>query len=80
MGLYIFVSGFNKEGLISVMEKKRFEKPVAVPIKKRFAFTVFLKLCFKTPKYIEFISMRLKDGSNPGRGGGGAYDRMVVYN
>ena len=69
MGLYIFVSGFNKEGLISVMEKKRFEKPVAVPIKKRFAFTVFLKLCFKTPKYIEFISMRLKDGSNPGGGG-----------
>ena len=51
------------------MEKKRFEKPVAVPIKKRFAFTVFLKLCFKTPKYIEFISMRLKDGSNPGGGG-----------
>ena len=52
------------------MEKKRFEKPVAVPIKKRFAFTVFLKLCFKTPKYIEFISMRLKDGSYPGGGGG----------
>ena len=48
------------------MEKKRFEKPVAVPIKKRFAFTVFLKLCFKTPKCIEFISMRLKDGSYPG--------------
>ena len=48
------------------MEKKRFEKPVAVPIKKRFAFTVFLKLCFKTPKYIEFISMRLKDGSYAG--------------
>ena len=48
------------------MEKKRFEKPVAVPIKKRFTFTVFLKLCFKTPKCIEFISMRLKDGSYPG--------------
>ena len=58
------------------MEKKRFEKPVAVPIKKRFAFTVFWKLCFKTPKCIEFISMRLKDGSYPG----GAYDRMLVYN
>ena len=51
------------------MEKKRFEKPVAVPLKKRFSFTVFLKLCFKTPKYIEFISMHLKDGSYPGGGG-----------
>ena len=52
------------------MEKKRFEKTCSSADQKRFAFTVFLKLCFKTPKYIEFISMHLKDGSYP-RGGGG---------
>ena len=62
------------------MEKKRFEKTCSSADQKRFAFTVFLKLCFKTPKYIEFISMHLKDGSYPRGGGGGAYGRMLVYN
>ena len=46
MGLCIFVSGFNKEGLISVrvMEKKRFEKTCSSADQKTFCIYCVLEI------------------------------------
>ena len=60
------------------MEKKRFQKPVAVPIKKWFCIYCVLEIMLQNAEIY-----RIHFNAFEGRfisGGGGAYDRMLVYN
>ena len=82
MGLCIFVSGFNKEGLISVrvMEKKRFEKTCSSADQKTFCIYCVLEIMLQNAEIYRIHFNAFEGRFISGRGGGGAYDRMLVYN
>ena len=83
MGLCIFVSGFNKEGLISVrvMEKKRFEKTCSSADQKTFCIYCVLEIMLQNAEIYRIHFNAFEGRFISGRwGGGGAYYRMLVYN
>ena len=62
MGLCIFVSGFNKEGLISVrvMEKKRFEKTCSSADQKTFCIYCVLEIMLQNAEMFILVECKKK--------------------
>ena len=76
MGLCIFVSGFNKDGLISVrvMEKKRFEKTCSTSAdQKTFCIYRVLEIMLQNAEIYRIHFNAFEGRFISGRGG--AYDR-----
>ena len=61
------------------MEKKRFQKPVVVPIKKWFCIYCVLEIMLQNAE-IYRIHFNAFEGRFISGGGGGPYGRMLVYN
>ena len=88
MGLCIFVSGFNKEGLISVrvMEKKRFEKTCSSADQKTFCIYRVLEIMLQNAEIYLSHFNAFEGRFISGRGGGGLMTgclfitKRVAYN
>lgn len=68
MGLCIFVSGFNKEGLISVrvMEKKRFEKTCSSADQKTFCIYCVLEIMLQNAEMFILVECKKKNCGSDG--------------